>query len=71
MNNSRERRPCCMPVEKDPVPVVHQQGKKTVISLSLVLHRFRMCSIVGSGNMQLKYPFSHHFFSYSMKMRAW
>ena len=24
-----------------------------------------------SGNMQLKYLFSRHFFTYSMKMRVW
>ena len=29
-----------------------------------------MCSLGGSGNMQLKNLFSHHFFTYSMKMTA-
>ena len=28
-----------------------------------------MCSIGGSGSVQLKHLFSHHFFTYSMKMR--
>ena len=39
--------------------------------LSGLVKRHRMCGIGGSGNMQLKYLFTHHFFTYSMKMRAW
>ena len=36
-HTNRERRPCCMPAEKED-PFVQQQGK-TLLSLSLVLFR--------------------------------
>ena len=53
--------PCCAPA-----------GKKTKADLlSGLVKKHRRCSIGGSGNMQLKYLFPHHFFYISMKRRAW
>ena len=56
-HTSRERNPFCTPAVKED-PVEHQQRKKTLLCIS------------GSDNVQLKYLFYHHFFTFSLKMRA-
>ena len=61
---------------------MYKQVKKTLLStgrernpgtclLFVLVKRRRICSIGGSGNMQLKYVFYHYFFTFLMKLRAW